>query len=158
MKVVLSLGSNIGDRLEHLRTGVAVLRAHLEVTALSPVYETAPVGGPQQGRFLNAVVLAEAATASAALVAAHAAEDAAGRERTVRWGPRTLDVDVVEAGGLRSDDPVLTLPHPRAVERAFVLAPWDDVDPAAVLPGHGPVAVLRQALGDDGVCRVGGVW
>ncbi len=154
MRVVLGLGSNVGDRLGHLRAGLTVLREHLTVEAVSPVYETAPVGGPVQGAYLNAVVLADAATPADALAAAHAAEAAAGRTRTVRWGPRTLDVDVVAAGGLRSDDPTLTLPHPRAAERSFVLAPWDDVEPAAVLPGHGAVASLRAALGDTGVRRL----
>lgn len=153
MRVVLSLGSNLGDRLAYLRGGLEVLRRALAVTAVSPVYETAPVGGPEQGRYLNAVVLAEAADPQTALDAAHAAERAAGRTREVRWGPRTLDVDVVTAGDVRSDDPVLTLPHPRAHERAFVLAPWLDVDPRADLPGHGPVAALLAALGTDGVAR-----
>jgi 2-amino-4-hydroxy-6-hydroxymethyldihydropteridine diphosphokinase len=153
VKVVLGLGSNVGDRLAQLRGGLAVLRAELSVTAVSPVYETAPVGGPEQGPYLNAVVLADADTPVAALAAAHAAEAAAGRTRAVRWGPRTL----LDAGGLISDDPVLTLPHPRAGQRAFVLAPWDDVDAAAQLPGHGPVAALRAALGDAGVRSLGTV-
>lgn len=153
MRIVLSLGSNVGDRLGFLRGGLASLRQRLAVTAVSPVYETAPVGGPEQGPYLNAVVLADADDPQAALDAAHAAERAAGRTREVRWGPRTLDVDVVTAGDVCSDDPALTLPHPRAHERAFVLAPWLDVDPEADLPGHGPVAALLVALGSDGVER-----
>lgn len=153
MKVVLGLGSNVGDRLAYLRTGLGVLRSELEVTAVSAVYETDPVGGPQQAPYLNAVALAEAPAAAAALAAAHAAESAAGRERTVRWGPRTLDVDVIDAGGVVSADPALTLPHPRAHHRAFVLAPWDDLDPGAVLAGHGPVATLREGLQDKGIRR-----
>ncbi|HEX7355752.1 MAG TPA: 2-amino-4-hydroxy-6-hydroxymethyldihydropteridine diphosphokinase [Mycobacteriales bacterium] len=157
MNVVLSLGSNLGDRMGHLRLGLQVLRASLEVTAVSPVYETAPVGGPEQGPYLNAVVLAEAGDAAAALAAAHAAEAAAGRTREVRWGPRTLDVDVIDAGGTVSGDAVLTLPHPRAHERAFVLAPWLDVDPDARLPGYGPVAALLDRLGRHGVVRTGEV-
>lgn len=153
MKVVLSLGSNVGDRMGQLRRGLGVLRGSLVVTAVSAVYETAPVGGPEQGPYLNAVVLADADDAAAALVAAQAAEAAAGRTREVRWGPRTLDVDVIDAGATTSDDPALTLPHPRAHERAFVLAPWLDVEPGAELPGHGPVAVLLGDLGRDGVVR-----
>lgn len=153
MRVVLSLGSNLGDRLGHLRGGLAVLRGALTVTAVSGVYETAPVGGPEQEPFLNAVVLAEAPDAPAALAAAHAAEAGAGRTREVRWGPRTLDVDVVDAGATTSDDPVLTLPHPRAHERAFVLVPWVEVDPEATLPGHGRVVTLLAAIGRDGVVR-----
>jgi 2-amino-4-hydroxy-6-hydroxymethyldihydropteridine diphosphokinase len=152
--VVLSLGSNVGDRMGHLRRGLAALGTALDVAAVSPVYETDPVGGPEQGPYLNAVVLAEAVDALAALGAAQSAEAAAGRTREVRWGPRTLDVDVIDAAGTTSDDPALTLPHPRAHERAFVLAPWADVDPHAVLPGHGPVAALLAERGRDGVVRV----
>jgi 2-amino-4-hydroxy-6-hydroxymethyldihydropteridine diphosphokinase len=153
MKIVLSLGSNVGDRMGHLRRGVGVLRTALEVTAVSPVYETAPIGGPEQGPYLNALVLAEADDPRAALGAAQAAEADAGRTREVRWGPRTLDVDVIDAGATTSDDPVLTLPHPRAHERTFVLVPWLDVEPDAALPGHGSVAALVAGLGRDGVVR-----
>jgi 2-amino-4-hydroxy-6-hydroxymethyldihydropteridine diphosphokinase len=131
---VLSLGSNLGDRLAHLRAGVAVLEPY----AVSPVYETAPWGGVEQDDFLNLVVLC-AFDAAEAWRRARAAEEAAGRVRDVRWGPRTLDVDVIVADG---SDPDLVLPHPRASERAFVLVPWLDVDPAAYLPGAGPVADL----------------
>jgi 2-amino-4-hydroxy-6-hydroxymethyldihydropteridine diphosphokinase len=131
---VLSLGSNLGDRLAHLRAGVAVL----EPVAVSPVYETAPWGGVEQDDFLNVVVLCDY-DADEAWRRAVRAEEQEGRVRDVRWGPRTLDVDVVVADG---SDPALELPHPRAHERAFVLVPWLDVDPDAVLPGHGRVADL----------------
>ena len=146
MTAVLSIGSNLGDRLAHLRTAVEVLRP----VARSGVWETAPVGGPEQDDYLNAVLLCDL-DATQAWEAAQAAERAAGRERTVRWGPRTLDVDVVWA-----PPPVpagLVVPHPRAHERAFVLAPWLDVDPAAQLPGAGAVRDLLAALGDAGVHR-----
>jgi 2-amino-4-hydroxy-6-hydroxymethyldihydropteridine diphosphokinase len=136
---VLSIGSNLGDRLGWLRLAVQLLAPH----TVSPVYETAPVGGVQQEDFLNAVLLCEL-DAAAAWDRAQQAETAAGRERSVRWGPRTLDVDVVTASGPVPED--LVLPHPRAHERAFVLVPWFDADPAAVLPGHGPVAGLLGAL------------
>jgi 2-amino-4-hydroxy-6-hydroxymethyldihydropteridine diphosphokinase len=131
---VLSLGSNLGDRLAHLRAGVAVL----EPVAVSPVYETAPWGGMDQDDFLNVVVLCDY-DADEAWRRAVRAEEQEGRVRDVRWGPRTLDVDVVVADG---SDPALVLPHPHAHERAFVLVPWLDVDPDAVLPGHGRVADL----------------
>jgi 2-amino-4-hydroxy-6-hydroxymethyldihydropteridine diphosphokinase len=131
---VLSLGSNLGDRLAHLRAGVAVL----EPLAVSPVYETAPWGGVDQDDFLNVVVVCDY-DATEAWRRAVLAEDAEGRVRDVRWGPRTLDVDVVVADGT---DPALVLPHPHAHERAFVLVPWLDVDPDAELPGHGRVADL----------------
>lgn len=131
---MLSLGSNLGDRRAHLRAAVAVL----EPVAVSPVYETAPWGGVAQDDFLNVVVLCED-DASDVWRKAQRAEAAAGRVREVRWGPRTLDVDVVVADGSHPD---LVLPHPHAHERAFVLVPWLDVDPDAVLPGHGRVADL----------------
>ncbi|HTL24298.1 MAG TPA: 2-amino-4-hydroxy-6-hydroxymethyldihydropteridine diphosphokinase [Mycobacteriales bacterium] len=134
MAAVLSLGSNLGDRLAHLRAGVAVL----EPVAVSPVYETAPWGGVDQDDFLNVVVLCDY-DADEAWRRAVRAEEQEGRVRDVRWGPRTLDVDVVVADG---SDPALVLPHPHAHERAFVLVPWLDVDPDAVLPGHGRVADL----------------
>jgi 2-amino-4-hydroxy-6-hydroxymethyldihydropteridine diphosphokinase len=139
MSAVLSIGSNLGDRLAHLRLAVDVLRP----AAVSPVYETAPVGGVEQEDFLNAVLLCDL-DAVAAWDRAQQAERAARRERRQRWGPRTLDVDVVVATGPVPAE--LELPHPRAAERAFVLVPWCDVDPAAVLPGHGPVAGLLGTL------------
>lgn len=146
---VLSLGSNLGDRFGHLRAAVAGFADVL--VAASPVYETAPWGGVEQDDFLNAVLLvADRGTdAWGWLRRGQALEDASGRVRTVRWGPRTLDVDVVSVDEVRSDDPSLLLPHPGTPERATVLRPWLDIDPHAVLPGHGPVADLLAALGPD---------
>lgn len=152
--VVLALGSNLGDRLANLQDGVVALCAEpgLEGVAVSPVYETAPVGGPDQPDFLNAVLVAATwMPASAILRRGQAAEDALGRLRGQRWGPRTLDVDVIVYGDQASSDPDLTLPHPRAHERAFVLAPWHDVQPGAVIPGRGRVADLLAAVGTAGV-------
>ena len=145
MTAVLSLGSNVGDRLRWLRLAVRVLEPH----SVSPVYETAPLGGVAQDDYLNAVVLCDL-DAAQAWERAQSAEQQAGRGRTVRWGPRTLDVDVVTAPGTAEG---LVLPHPRAHERAFVLAPWLDVDPAAELPGRGPVAALLAELDTSGVRR-----
>ena len=146
MSAVLSVGSNLGDRLAHLRLAVEVLAP----AAVSGVWETAPVGGPEQDDYLNAVLLCEL-DATQAWERAQAAEAAAGRERAVRWGPRTLDVDVVWAPPPVPDG--LVVPHPRARERAFVLAPWLELDPAASLPGAGPVRDLLTALGPAGVRR-----
>ncbi|GAA2542932.1 2-amino-4-hydroxy-6-hydroxymethyldihydropteridine diphosphokinase [Pseudonocardia hydrocarbonoxydans] len=157
-RAVLSLGSNLGDRAAHLRAAVAGFADVL--VGVSPVYETAPWGGVEQADFLNAVIVVDDPGADAWewLRRAQALEDAAGRVREVRWGPRTLDVDVVtvtgEGGPVLSDDPVLLLPHPGTPERATVLRPWLDVEPDAVLPGHGPVAALLAALGpgaEDGL-------
>ncbi len=154
-QVVLSLGSNLGDRLANLQLGVNQLAAAgLACRAISSVYETAPVGGPEQEDYLNAVLVAVTALpARAVLAACAAAEAAAGRVRTVRFGPRTLDADIITVDGETSADPELTLPHPRAHERAFVLAPWLELDPDAVLPGSGPAAQLLAAAGQAGVRR-----
>ena len=153
--IVLALGSNLGDRLANLRLGVEQLDgAGMTVTAVSGVFETTPVGGPDQDNYLNAVLLAESAlSAHQVLSRCAAAEAAAGRVRTVRWGPRTLDVDIITCDDETIAEPDLTLPHPRAHERAFVLAPWLDVEPAAVLPGRGRVADLLAATSMAGVWR-----
>ena len=151
--VVLALGTNLGEREAVLRSAVAALSAvdGLTVRRVSPVVETAPVGGPQQPDYLNAVVLASTSLPARELLAAcQQVETEHDRVREVRWGPRTLDVDVVSYGTTVSDDPVLTLPHPRAHERAFVLVPWSAADPEAVLPGPngGRVADLAGAAPD----------
>jgi 2-amino-4-hydroxy-6-hydroxymethyldihydropteridine diphosphokinase len=157
--VVLALGSNLGDRLANLQTGLAALCGRgLACRAVSAVFQTAPVGGPEQDDFLNAVLLADSALpAREILRRCQQAEAAAGRVRTVRWGPRTLDVDIITCGTEVSSDPELTLPHPRAHERAFVLAPWLDVAPDAWLVGYGRVADLLAAAGSDGVTRLPGL-
>ena len=155
-EVVLALGSNLGARMGILQGAVHAIAAipGVTLTAVSPVYETAPVGGPAQPDYLNAVLLARTTLAPRDLLARlHEIEADFDRAREVRWGPRTLDLDIITAEGVISDDPELTLPHPRAHERAFVLAPWHDADPAAELPGHGPVATLLAALGDAGIRR-----
>ena len=156
-RAALGLGANLGDAAAALQGAVDVLAATdgVRVIAVSPVYETAPVGGPDQPRYLNAVVIVETALAPVALLAAaHRAEQAFGRTRDVRWGPRTLDVDVLAIDGVASDDPVLTLPHPRAHERAFVLVPWAQVDPTAMVGALGRVEVLLAALDDGDVADV----
>jgi 2-amino-4-hydroxy-6-hydroxymethyldihydropteridine diphosphokinase len=153
---VLSLGSNIGDRLENLQEAIDALfdAPGLDFVALSPVYETAPVGGPEQPDFLNIVLVADTQlTPETLLERILSIEDAMERVRTVRWGPRTLDIDIVRFGDVTSDDPALTLPHPRAHERSFVLVPWSDIEPDATLPGHGAVAGLAASIGTAGVRR-----
>jgi 2-amino-4-hydroxy-6-hydroxymethyldihydropteridine diphosphokinase len=157
--VILALGSNLGDRADILQGGVDAIAGipEVQVMTVSPVYETMPVGGPPQPDYLNAVVLTRTSLSSAVLLdRIHEVEAAFDRVREVRWGPRTLDIDIITAEGERSDDPVLTLPHPRAHERAFVLGPWHDLDPDAVLPGHGGVAALLAGLpvtGRSGIRR-----
>jgi 2-amino-4-hydroxy-6-hydroxymethyldihydropteridine diphosphokinase len=148
VRVILALGSNLGDRMANLQGAVDALFGPpgLDCLAISPVYETVPVGGPRQPDFLNAVLLASSTLSARAILArGQAAETAFHRVREVAWGPRTLDVDVIAYDGVVSDDPALTLPHPRAHERAFVLVPWHDVDSDAEIPGHGRIADLIAA-------------
>ena len=152
-RAVLSIGSNVGDRLAHLRSALDRMRPY--VGAVSPVYETPPWGPVSQPDYLNAVILAsdESADPLLWLARAHAAEEAAGRVRDQRWGPRTLDVDVIAVDDIELNDPDLTLPHPRAAERAFVLVPWSAVDPEARLSG-GSVADLVAQLPPSEVSAV----
>ncbi|MCW8102387.1 2-amino-4-hydroxy-6-hydroxymethyldihydropteridine diphosphokinase [Streptomyces tauricus] len=155
-RAVISLGSNLGNRLETLQGAVDALEdtPGVRVKAVSPVYETEPWGveADSQPSYFNAVVVLKTTLPPSSLLErAHAVEEAFHRVRDERWGPRTIDVDIVAYADLVSDDPTLTLPHPRAHERAFVLAPWNDVEPEAQLPGRGPVAQLLAAVTRDGV-------
>jgi 2-amino-4-hydroxy-6-hydroxymethyldihydropteridine diphosphokinase len=154
-RAALGLGANLGDRVAALQGAVDLIAPHLVDAAVSSVYETAPVGGPEQPDYANAVLVGGWVGEPLELLAlAHEAERAWSRTREIRWGPRTLDVDVLVVGDLVSDDPVLTLPHPRAQERAFVLVPWAEADPEASLPDGNRVADLATALAaDDGVRR-----
>ena len=155
-RVVLSVGSNLGDRLGTLTECVQALRRlpDTDVLTISPVYQTAPVGGPAQPDYLNAVLIAATGLRPYELLAATGAiEQELGRVRAERFGPRTLDIDIIAFAAEISTDPVLTLPHPRAHERAFVLAPWYDIDPEAQLPGHGAVRDLLAGLDRAGVTR-----
>jgi 2-amino-4-hydroxy-6-hydroxymethyldihydropteridine diphosphokinase len=131
VRAFLGLGSNLGDRWQHLRDGVAALP---DVVAISPVYETDPVGGPAgQGAYLNLVVELDTERSPRALLdVAHEAEAAAHRVRRERWGPRTLDVDVLLVGNQVLDEPDLVIPHPRLWERPFVLIPLADLAPDVV--------------------------
>jgi 2-amino-4-hydroxy-6-hydroxymethyldihydropteridine diphosphokinase len=159
-RVVFALGSNLGDRLANLQAGIDHLAAvpGVRAAAVSGVYETAPVGGPRQPDYLNAVMVAESALSARELLGhCQAAERELGRVRTVVWGPRTLDVDLISCDDEVSSDPELTLPHPRAHLRAFVLAPWHDADPGACLVGHGPVAGLLDHADRTGVSRIDGL-
>ncbi|GAA4933204.1 2-amino-4-hydroxy-6-hydroxymethyldihydropteridine diphosphokinase [Actinoplanes utahensis] len=146
-RALLSIGGNLGDRLAYLRAAVA--RLGTSVVRVSGVYETPPWGDSAQPPYLNAVVLVDDPTVTARewLTRAQACESAEGRVRDPerRFGPRTLDVDVIavwDGEPVVSDDPELTLPHPRAHLRAFVLVPWHEMQPDADLPGHGSVAAL----------------
>jgi 2-amino-4-hydroxy-6-hydroxymethyldihydropteridine diphosphokinase len=144
----LSLGSNLGDRAGFLRDGVLAVAAG-DAHRVSPLYETEPVGGPAQGRYLNVVVeLETAGTPHELLARCQAAEAAAGRVRTERFGPRTLDADVLLVDGLCVEDDDLVVPHPRMWRRRFVLQPLADLAPDLV-----DDATLAAAEGE--VARVG---
>jgi 2-amino-4-hydroxy-6-hydroxymethyldihydropteridine diphosphokinase len=158
-RAVLSLGANLGDRAGTLRAALTALKDD-GLVARSTLYETPPWGPVEQPPYLNAIAIVRGPREAAGWLArAHELEQAAGRTREVRWGARTLDVDVVSVTGddgvpVLSDGPDLTLPHPRAHERAFVLVPWLTLEPAAELPGRGLVADLVAKLPADDVAAV----
>ena len=157
-RVVLALGSNLGERMATLQGAVEALADTPDffVTGVSPVYETDPVDAPEgSGPYLNAVLLADTTLPAARLMErALAVEDAFARERSdVQNAPRTLDVDLIVVGDRRSNEDFLRLPHPRAHQRAFVLQPWHDLEPDAVFPELGPVADLLQHTDSSGVRR-----
>lgn len=163
-RAVLSLGSNEGGRRAHLQSAIDALGDLVRV--VSSLYETPPWGPVPQPDYYNLVLVAEdnGRTARAWLDRCRELEQAAGRDRSpsaVRWGPRTLDADVVTVevhrSPIRSSDPELILPHPRAAERAFVLLPWAEIDPTAEIPGVGAVADLLEQLDTSGIRRVGHV-
>lgn len=156
-QALIALGSNLGDRLARLQGGVAAIEDTPEVTivAISSVYETDPVDSPPESPvYLNAVVLIDTTlTVHQLLDRALAIEDAFGRDRSVKNAPRTLDVDLIVVGQRVCDDDRLTLPHPRAHERPFVLVPWVEVDSEGELPGHGFAADLLSGMDTSGVRR-----
>ena len=149
MRAVLSLGSNLGDSAEILSSAAEALNKVSEVIALSSFYQTRPVGGPPQPDFINAVIIIETnLEPEELLLVAQAIEGAHGRERnenTVKWGPRFLDIDLIKCDEMLINTPDLTIPHPRAHEREFVLRPWNEIDPAATLPGLGAISRLLES-------------
>lgn len=158
-RAALSLGSNLGDRLDYLQGAVDALGETPEIwpVAVSSVYETLAQGGPDDAPpYLNAVLVVDTTLSARMLLErAKAVEDAFGRTRDVRWGPRTLDVDILALGDRELGDEDLTVPHPRLAERAFVLVPWAEVDPDFVVPGADRVGQLRAGVGGvEGVRRL----
>jgi 2-amino-4-hydroxy-6-hydroxymethyldihydropteridine diphosphokinase len=152
----IALGSNLGDRLEHLRSGAQLLEAHqaIRITGKSRIFETEPVGGPDnQGAYLNAVVRLESRfTARQLLNVLLETELQRGRVRNERWGPRTLDLDLLLHGSQTIDEPGLIVPHPRLHERAFVLEPLADLAAELEVPGLGlTVKSLQARVGSEGV-------
>ena len=153
--VRLGIGANLGDRQAALQSVIDAMSGCFTAIRASSVYDTPPWGVLDQPTFLNAVIAAETELSPAQVLDfAHACEAAAERIRDVRWGPRTLDVDVITYDDIRSDDPVLTLPHPRAHERAFVLLGVVEIEPDAVLPGLGAAQSLLEGLDTSGITTV----
>ncbi len=147
MQYVIALGSNLGDRHENLSAALIEISKIAELLSVSKFYETAPVGGPDQPDYLNAVaIVAGEMTPTDLLLKLQKIENSAGRTREVRWGARTLDLDIIIAEDVQLESEFLTLPHPRAHERAFVLAPWAEIDPAAHIIGKGPISSLLSSL------------
>ena len=143
MKAVISLGANIGDPKANLDLAVGLLREATEVIADSSYLQTKPVGGPEQPDYLNAVAILESDLPAKDLLALlNGIETAMGRTREIHWGPRVIDLDLIQYGGLLVNDEKLTLPHPRAHERRFVLAPWFEIEPEAILLTHGRISDL----------------
>lgn len=147
MKAVIALGANIGNPLENLEIALSLLRESTEVISVSSFYTTAPVGGPVQPDYLNAVCIIESELPALDLLSLlQGIEKSLGRERNEHWGPRTIDLDLIQFGGLLSKSTELELPHPRAHERRFVLEPWLEIDADAVLLSHGRVDQLLAQL------------
>lgn len=146
-RIAFGLGANLGDRVAALQGAVNIIAPELADARVSRVYETAPVGGPEQPDYANAVLVGWTDLPPVELLAlAHRAEQEWSRTREIRWGPRTLDVDVLDIEGVVSENPVLTLPHPRVVERAFVVIPWLEIEPAAVLADKTRLAELTDII------------
>ncbi len=158
-RYAIALGSNEGDRLDHLRRAVAELEDLGSVEAVSGVYETEPVGGPAQDPFLNAVaVLDTMSEPQDLLVSLQQIEAAHDRAREVRWGPRTLDLDIVTSDGGLIRAPDLEIPHPRAAERRFVLEPLCEVWPEAMVGAGLSAAAARALVSDQGVALLAARW
>jgi 2-amino-4-hydroxy-6-hydroxymethyldihydropteridine diphosphokinase len=154
MKATVSLGSNLGDRFQYLQNALDSLNAATgtQVHSVSPVFETDPVGGPDQGQYLNAVAVVKTILSPEQFLAVtQQIELEQNRERNERWGPRTLDIDLLSMDDEVRDTAELVLPHPRAHERAFVLLPWSLLDPDYVIPGKASVSQLLENVEVKGV-------
>lgn len=147
MKAVVALGANIGNPKEQMDLAISMLREATDVTAISSYCMTKPVGGPEQPDYINAICILESDLPALDLLSVlHGIEKALGRERIERWGPRTIDLDLIQYGTLLSKADELELPHPRAHERRFVLEPWREIEPDALLLTHGKISELLEQL------------
>ncbi|MGA7098059.1 MAG: 2-amino-4-hydroxy-6-hydroxymethyldihydropteridine diphosphokinase [Acidimicrobiia bacterium] len=158
-RFAIGLGSNMGDRLEYLRNAVTEMEEIGTVVAVSGLYESEPVGGPEQDPYLNAILVLETdLDAESLLGRLQQVESASGRERTVRWGPRTLDLDLITGDGVTVDSPTLTLPHPRSADRRFVLEPLAEVWPQAIVSGSVVAEEALTTVGDQRVDLLARRW
>ena len=147
MKAVVALGANIGNPREQMDLAIALLKEATEVSAISSYFVTKPVGGPEQPDYINAICILESELPALDLLSLlHGIEKSLGRERNEKWGPRTIDLDLIQYGTLLSSADELELPHPRAFERRFVLEPWHEIEPDAVLLTHGKISELLEQL------------
>ena len=147
MKAVIALGANIGDPKAQMDLAVAMLREATEVISVSEYFSTKPVSDIAQPDYLNAVCIVESELPAMDLLSLlHGIEKALGRHRLEKWGPRTIDLDLIQYGSLLSSADELKLPHPRAHERRFVLEPWISIDPEAILLTHGKISELLVQL------------
>ena len=147
-RVVIALGSNLGDRKAAIESAINLLKEFIEIEKVSTLIETDPVGGPKQGPYINGVLLGRTTLAPEELMTKLLDVEAElGRVRSVPNAPRTIDLDLIDYEGVVIDSPTLTLPHPRAHQRHFVIKPWLEIDPEALLVGHGPLREIMAANG-----------
>ena len=147
MKAVVALGANLENPADAIQMAIALLRESTDVKLISSLYETEPVGGPEQPNYINAVCILESDLPALDLLALlHGIEKSMGRIRIEKWGPRVIDLDLIQYGNILSSSDELEIPHPRAFERKFVLEPWYEIEPDAVLLTHGPISQLLKEL------------
>lgn len=147
MKAVIALGANLGNPKENLDLAVALLREASDFKAISPYYTTKPIGGPEQPDYLNAICIIDSELPAMDLLSLlQGIEKSLGRVREIHWGPRSIDLDLIQYGGLLSKAEELQLPHPRAHERRFVLQPWFEIEPDAILLTHGSIRELLEQM------------
>ena len=147
MKAVVALGANLENPREAVELAIALLREATDVQKVSSLYETKPVGGPEQDNYINAVCVIDSDLPALDLLALlHGIEKSMGRVRIEKWGPRIIDLDLIQYGNILSSSEELELPHPRAFERKFVLEPWYEVEPDAILLTHGAISQLLEEM------------
>ena len=147
MKAVVALGANLDNPREAVQLVIALLEEATQVISISSLYETEPVGGPTQNNYINAVCIIDSDLPALDLLALlNGIEKSMGRVRIEKWGPRIIDLDLIQYGNILSNSEELELPHPRAFERKFVLEPWHEIEPDAILLTHGAISQLLKEL------------